>query len=86
MARIYNALFTGQGAQYAGMLDEFIESQTEILNKANEILSYNLVEISRDENKIYETKFTQPLNFIYEYLKFKTFSEITIKRFIKKNF
>lgn len=74
MARIYNALFTGQGAQYVGMLDEFIESQTEILNKANEILGYDLVEISRDENKIYQTKFTQPFNFIYEYLKYKTFS------------
>ena len=74
MARVYNALFTGQGAQYVGMLDEFIESQAEILNKINEILGYDLVEISHDENKIYQTKFTQPINFVYEYLKYKTFS------------
>lgn len=78
----YNALFTGQGAQYAGMFDEFSNEPMalEIFADASNILSYDLLETSRDEEKIYLTQYSQPLNFVYEYLQFILYQQNTSRK------
>ncbi len=69
------ALFTGQGAQYVNMLDEFVEKDMDTLKRASDVLGYDILEMSRDKDKIFKTEYSQPLNFVYEYLKFKEFSK-----------
>jgi [acyl-carrier-protein] S-malonyltransferase len=63
-------LFAGQGSQYVGMMkdiaDEFPISN-EILNKANEILGYDIKSICFDGPKevLTETRYTQPALFLH---------------------
>ncbi len=66
-------LFPGQGSQYIGM-GEFLYNKYDlakkIFNKSNEILDFDIKRICFENynNKINETKYTQPLIFIYSYI------------------
>lgn len=66
-------LFPGQGSQYIGM-GEFLYNKYDlakkIFNKSNEILDFDIKKICFENynNKINETKYTQPLIFIYSYI------------------
>ena len=66
-------LFPGQGSQYTGM-GEFLYNKYDlakkIFNKSNEILDFDIKRICFENynNKINETKYTQPLIFIYSYI------------------
>lgn len=75
----YNALFTGQGSQYVGMLDEFSSEPLAdgIFADASEILGYDLLKTAEDEEKIYKTQYSQPLNYVYEYLQYVLYKNAT---------
>ncbi|PYG88036.1 polyketide biosynthesis malonyl-CoA-[acyl-carrier-protein] transacylase [Ruminiclostridium sufflavum DSM 19573] len=76
---LYNALFTGQGSQFADMFDPFIDmgQSREILERASEVLGYDILKVSHDEEKIFKTHYSQPLNYVYEYMLFQMLKEET---------
>lgn len=63
-------LFAGQGSQYVGMMKDLSEEfpiANEILNKANDILGYDIKSICFDGPKdvLTETRYTQPALFLH---------------------
>jgi [acyl-carrier-protein] S-malonyltransferase len=63
------ALFPGQGSQYVGMVKSFVDNDShaaEMLNKANEILGFDLGKIMFEgpEDLLKQTENTQPALFI----------------------
>lgn len=61
-------LFPGQGSQIQGMLDL---CSKDILIKSSEILGYDLLKISNDEQRLNQTKYTQPAIFVTSYYGYK---------------
>lgn len=64
------ALFSGQGSQYVGMLQDYYENNNEaqiLIEKANEILGYSLNDIcfNGPSEKLKETRYTQPALFLH---------------------
>jgi len=57
-------MFSGQGAQYAGMGKELYQNYSaarEVFNRADEVLGYSIRDICfQDEEKLGETEFAQP--------------------------
>ncbi len=56
-------LFSGQGAQKAGMGSDLYQSlpaYKETVDKASEIVGYNIQEVASDETKISQTAYAQP--------------------------
>ena len=73
----WNALFTGQGSNRVDMFDLFLDNQewVEHIEQASSILNYDLMEVMHDEDKISETSYAQPLNFVYEYMLYQQYME-----------
>ena len=78
----WNALFTGQGSNRVDMFDPFLDNQEwiEHIGQASSILNYDLLEIMHDENKISETSYAQPLNFVYEYMLYQQYMKQVEKK------
>ncbi|MGY3766084.1 ACP S-malonyltransferase [Vagococcus vulneris] len=56
-------IFSGQGAQIAGMGNEFLEySETyrHSMDLASKVLGYNIIDIINDNEKLNQTQYTQP--------------------------
>ena len=57
-------MFSGQGAQYAGMGKDLYQNHSvakEIFDRADEVLGYSIKDICfQDEEKLGETEFAQP--------------------------
>lgn len=73
----WNALFTGQGAQFSEMFSPFLSNNDskQILRKSSDILGYDVLKIVADKQKINQTQYTQPLNYIYQYMVYKRYLE-----------
>lgn len=58
-------LFPGQGSQYAGMADPWLNHPAgkEVLAEASEVLGYDVVETARDDERLATTEVVQPLLF-----------------------
>lgn len=68
-------LFSGQGSQYVGMMNDFYNKTDhayKLLNKANEILSYNITDIMFEgpSDTLKETRYTQVALFLHSSLVF----------------
>jgi len=61
--REYAVLFPGQGSQHQDMLSTYIDNKIfcNTINEASDILEYNIVEIVKDESKLNNTLYTQPI-------------------------
>jgi [acyl-carrier-protein] S-malonyltransferase len=61
--RTYAVLFPGQGSQHQDMLSTYIDNEIfrNTINEASDILGYNIVEIVKDESKLNNTLYTQPI-------------------------
>ena len=61
--REYAVLFPGQGSQHQDMLSTYIDNEIfcNTINEASDILEYNIVEIVKDESKLNNTLYTQPI-------------------------
>ena len=59
----FAVIFPGQGSQNTEMLDSYanVESFNSVINQASDILSYDIREITKDESKLNDTTFTQPV-------------------------
>ena len=59
----YVVIFPGQGSQNKEMLNSYanVESFNSVINQASDILSYDIREITKDESKLNDTTFTQPV-------------------------
>ncbi len=74
-------IFPGQGAQYVGMAQDFIDSNPEfqtILEEFDNKNHTNLtsIMINGPEELLQETKYTQPAILFHSYVAMKTFLEI----------
>jgi len=60
---ILGLVFPGQGSQSSSMLDGFknIESFQNTIQKASDILNYDITEVVKDEMKLNDTIYTQPI-------------------------
>lgn len=70
-------LFPGQGAQYIGMANDFIEANNkfaDVLNKFDSSNNANLAQIIKEgpEDKLKDTKYTQPAILFHSIVAFKT--------------
>ncbi|GAB5465375.1 MAG: ACP S-malonyltransferase [Candidatus Kapaibacteriales bacterium] len=68
-------LFSGQGSQYKGMLQDHFDTLAEAkqkLEKANDILGYDITDIMFDmeSNRLTETRYTQPAIYLHSTLAF----------------
>lgn len=62
-------LFSGQGAQYVGMGLDFIEQVPELKTKLDHysnILNMDILSLLKDEEKVNDTRYTQPLMVVVE--------------------
>lgn len=64
------ALFSGQGSQYVGMLQDYYENNSDakyLIEKADDILDYSLSELcfNGPVDKLKETRYTQPAIFLH---------------------
>ncbi|MFL2559597.1 MAG: ACP S-malonyltransferase [Gammaproteobacteria bacterium] len=61
--RAYAVLFPGQGSQHQDMLSTYIDNEIfhNTINEASDILGYNIFEIVKDEPKLNNTLYTQPI-------------------------
>jgi [acyl-carrier-protein] S-malonyltransferase len=59
------ALFPGQGSQFVGMADTWLEHPAgrAVLEEASEVLGYDVVEASRDDKQLGDTAVVQPALF-----------------------
>ena len=66
-------LFPGQGSQYPGMADPWTEHPAgkEVLAEASDVLGYDVVEASRDEEKLADTSVVQPALFACDLAAFR---------------
>ena len=67
-------VFPGQGSQNPDMADSFsdVSSFNEVIDQGSEILNYDVREAIRDEKKINDTIFTQPLMLTISYAMWDT--------------
>ena len=67
-------VFPGQGSQSRDMADSFsdVSSFNEVIDQGSEILNYDVREAIRDEKKINDTIFTQPLMLTISYAMWDT--------------
>ena len=67
-------VFPGQGSQNRDMADSFsdVSSFNEVIDQGSEILNYDVREAIRDEKKINDTIFTQPLMLTISYAMWDT--------------
>lgn len=70
-------LFPGQGSQVQGMGENLFEKYPEVVAIANRVLGYDIVELclQNPENKLQQTKYTQPALFVVNYLYYLRFLE-----------
>jgi [acyl-carrier-protein] S-malonyltransferase len=70
-------LFPGQGSQYAGMADPWLdhpEAQT-ILERSSEVLGYDVVEAARSDERLADTAVVQPALFACDLAAFRVLEE-----------
>ena len=77
-------LFSGQGSQYAGMGKSFYESNErarQLMDKANEILPFNIKELCFEdaEKRLNETTYTQPAIFVVSQMALSLLEEAGVK-------
>ena len=70
-------LFPGQGSQEQGMGETLFEKYPEIVAIANQILGYDVVDLCmhNPENRLQQTKYTQPALFVVNHLHYLDFLE-----------
>lgn len=68
-------LFPGQGSQVQGMGENLFEKYPETVAVANRILGYDVVELclQNPDNKLQQTKYTQPALFVVNHLHYLNF-------------
>ncbi len=61
--RTYAVLFPGQGSQHQGMLSTYIDNEIfrNTISEASEALGYDIVETTKDQSKLNNTLYTQPI-------------------------
>ncbi|MDQ3990745.1 MAG: acyltransferase domain-containing protein, partial [Actinomycetota bacterium] len=62
---MFAILFPGQGSQFSGMADPWIEHPAgrDVLDRASAILGYDVAEACRDDEKLADTAVVQPALF-----------------------
>ena len=70
-------LFPGQGSQEVGMGEDLFSDFLDLVYLANDILGYDIREIciNNTDNKIHQTKYTQPILFVVNALSYFKFLE-----------
>ncbi|MFA5525386.1 MAG: ACP S-malonyltransferase [Acholeplasmataceae bacterium] len=74
-------VFAGQGSQYSGMGQDFVEHNTDLLKleqQANQLLGYRTKDIVFDEHLLNQTRYTQPLLVLTSIYAFETLSKLGI--------
>ena len=63
MMRTYAVLFPGQGSQHQDMLSTYIDNEIfrNTISEASEALGYNIIETTKDQSKLNNTLYTQPI-------------------------
>jgi len=61
--RTYAVLFPGQGSQHQDMLSTYIDNEIfkNTISEASETLGYDIVETTKDQSKLNNTLYTQPI-------------------------
>ena len=61
--RTYAVLFPGQGSQHQDMLSTYIDNEIfrNTISEASEALGYNIIETTKDQSKLNNTLYTQPI-------------------------
>ena len=61
--RAYAVLFPGQGSQHQDMLSTYIDNEIfrNTISEASEALGYNIIETTKDQSKLNNTLYTQPI-------------------------
>ena len=59
----YAVLFPGQGSQSQDMLTSYVDNKTfkETIDEASDVLGYNITDVVKDETRLNNTIFTQPI-------------------------
>ncbi len=74
-------LFPGQGSQAQGMGEDLFGKYPEIVATANRVLGYDIVDLCmlNPENRLQQTKYTQPALFVVNHLHYLQFLETNKK-------
>jgi trans-AT polyketide synthase/acyltransferase/oxidoreductase domain-containing protein len=74
-------LFPGQGSQVQGMGEHLFGKYPEIMATANQVLGYDVVNLvmQNPENRLQQTKYTQPALFVVNHLHYLQFLETNHK-------
>jgi [acyl-carrier-protein] S-malonyltransferase len=61
--RTYAVLFPGQGSQHQDMFSTYIDNEIfrNTISEASEALGYNIIETTKDQSKLNNTLYTQPI-------------------------
>jgi malonyl CoA-acyl carrier protein transacylase len=68
-------MFPGQGSQFQGMGEQLFTEFPEIVDVANRVLGYNIVDVclNNPDNKLNQTNYTQPALFLVNYLYYQKY-------------
>ena len=75
------ALFPGQGSQFVGMADRWVEHPAggAVLEEASDVLGYDIAEAGRDEKQLGDTAVVQPALFVCDVAAFRVLEAEGVK-------